>query len=244
MRFEIIVPVVLALSFVFSLAGVGSATAVVPILIFLGEEFNHAKNAGLFINVISSSSSIHHHHSKGRMEWKIAMMIGIPAFAMAPVGAVFSKMLPREIVLLIFAIFLIYSGTVLFLSRGKKEERQVSSPLLFLLGTLTGFLAGVLGIGGGALVSPILNHLGMDPKRVARITPMTVFLSSIAGFATYTAMGDIDIYLIIAASVPAVIGGYLGAYVMHHHMSAKRMKMVIGAIYYILAVKTIAVIMG
>jgi len=50
MRFEIIVPAILALSFVFSLAGRGSATAIVPILVFLGEELNHAKNAGLFIN--------------------------------------------------------------------------------------------------------------------------------------------------------------------------------------------------
>jgi len=238
-NYPLIITIVLALSFVFSLGGVGSATAIVPILVFMGESFNTAKNAGLFINVLSSSVSTMHHHTNGRMEWKIALGIAIPAFILAPLGAIFSQSLSHEILLLIFSLFLIYSATVLIFLKKGDSQREPRIILLILLGALAGFFAGLLGIGGGSLISPLLALAGMNAKRIATITPLAVFLSSLSGFATYTIMGHIDILLLIVVAIPALIGGYLGAHMMQHKLSSRQLKIVIGLIFYILAIKAI-----
>ena len=240
MNFPLVVSIVLALSFLFSLGGVGSATAIVPILVFLGEGFNTAKNAGLFINVLSSSISTYHHHTKGKMEWLLALSLALPAVFLAPVGAIFSQYLSHEILLFIFSIFLLYSATVIIFFKRNQGDKVPSKTILISIGSLAGFFAGLLGIGGGALISPILTMLGMDPKRVARITPMAVLLSSLSGFLTYAWMGHMDVALLAFVAIPAVLGGYLGAHMMHHKLSSKQLKMVIGAIFYILAIKAIA----
>ncbi len=239
MNYPLIITIVLALSFVFSLGGVGSATAIVPILVFLGENFNTAKNAGLFINVVSASMSTYHHHSQGRMEWKLALLLAVPAVFLAPLGAIFSQYLSHELLLLIFSLFLLYSATVLIFFKKRENRKDPRGFWLVLIGSITGFFAGLLGIGGGALISPLLNLLGMDPKRVARITSLVVFLSSLSGFITYTLMGHIDLKLLGVAAVPAIIGGYLGAHMMHHKLSSQQLKVVIGGIFYILAIKGI-----
>ncbi len=239
MNYWWVISIVLILSFVFSLAGVGSATAIVPILVFLGEGFNTAKNAGLFINVLSSSASTMHHHSRGKMEWKMALIIAIPAFILAPLGAIFSQFLSHEALLLIFSIFLIYSATVIIFLKKVEHNEDPKIIVLILIGSLAGFFAGLLGIGGGALISPLLALVGMNAKRIARITPFAVLLSSLSGFTTYTLMGHIDLILLATVAVPAVIGGYLGAHMMHHKLSSRHLKIIIGIIFYLLAAKAL-----
>jgi len=236
-NYPLIISIVLALSFVFSLGGVGSATAIVPILVFMGEGFNTAKNAGLFINVLSSSISTYHHHSKKRMEWMSALSLAIPAIFLSPIGAIFSQYLSHEILLLIFSIFLLYSATVLIFLRKEGGNKEVKRIWLIIIGIISGFIAGLLGIGGGAIISPILALLGMDPKRIARLVPFAVLLSSLSGFLTYTMMGHIDIILLIVVAIPAMIGGYLGAHMMHHKLSSRQLKIIIGIIFYALAIK-------
>ncbi len=239
MNYWLVISIVLSLSFIFSLAGVGSATAIIPILVFLGESFNMAKNAGLFINVLSSSASTMHHHTKGKMEWKTALLIAIPAFLLAPMGAMFSQILSHETLLLIFSIFLIYSATVLIFLKRDGHNRDPNIITLISIGSLAGFFAGLLGIGGGALVSPLLAVAGKKEKRIARITPIAVLLSSLSGFFTYTLMGYLDLILVATVAIPAVIGGYLGAHMMHYKLSSKHLKIIIGIIFYLLAAKAL-----
>ncbi len=238
MNDALIVLLVFALSFLFSLGGVGSATAIVPILVFLGESFNMAKNTGLFVNTLSSSMSTYHHHQKGGMEWKMAISLALPSVFLAPLGAMFSQRLSHEALLIIFAAFLVYSATVLLFLK-KSGEREPKVVQLIGVGTLSGFAAGLLGIGGGAIISPILILMGVNPRRVARLTPVAVLFSSLSGFLTYSYMGFIDLKLLAIVAIPAVLGGYLGAHTMHHRMDEKQIKMVIGVIFYILAIKAI-----
>ena len=238
MEYLLIILVVFVLSFIFSMGGVGSATAIIPTLVFLGEDFNLAKNAGLFINSLSSSMSTYHHHQKGKMEWKLALSLALPSIIMAPAGALFSQYISRDALLLIFSAFLIYSATVLLFLKKSGDKEPVWKELS-LVGTLAGFFAGLLGIGGGAIISPILVLMGVDTKRIARLTPFAVLLSSLSGFFTYAYMGYVDLELLAVASVPAIIGGYAGAHMMHHRLSDRSIKIIIGGIFYLLAVKAI-----
>lgn len=239
MNYPLIISIVLALSFIFSLGSVGSATAIIPILVLMGENFNRAKNAGLFVNILSSSVSTYHHHSKGHMEWNFALSLSIPAVFLAPAGTIFSQYLNHNILLLIFSIFLLYSATVILFLKKADGERDPKIITLIILGTFFGFFAGLLGIGGGAIISPLLAILGVNAKRIARIIPFAVLLSSLSGFLTYAIMEHLDIYLLAIVAIPAVIGGYIGAHMMHHKMSSKQVKIFIGIIFYILAFKAL-----
>jgi uncharacterized membrane protein YfcA len=78
---------------------------------------------------------------------------------------------------------------------------------------------------------------GVDPKAVVYITPFVVTFSSLIGFLTNLSFGGVDWMVALFASIPAIFGGYLGAYVSHHHLSSKHVKWILGLIFMGLEIK-------
>jgi uncharacterized membrane protein YfcA len=102
----------------------------------------------------------------------------------------------------------------LFFSNIKVEEIRKSNILLSLvLGAAIGFLSGLIGIGGGIILSPILLLLKWaDMKQTAAISALFIFVNSLSGLAGQLSKGisfNPDMYTYVAI---AFIGGLCGAY--------------------------------
>lgn len=106
-----------------------------------------------------------------------------------------------------------------------------------VIGGIAGFLGGLLGVGGGGIISPALIMLGYEPKKVAATTALVVFFSSLSGFLTYWGMGTLDLRLLAWVSISALAGGWIGTHLMHFKMSSEQVKKAIGMILYLMVVK-------
>jgi len=233
------------LSIVFSIGGVGSAIAIVPVMGWLGVPLMTAKPAGLFINTLSMLSATLKNIKHGKLDHRFGLPILIVATAMAPVGAYAGKFIPKTYVLWVFVAFLIYSGTMMIFFRPRRRGSGGNHIVEgSLIGGIAGFLGGLLGVGGGGIISPALIMLGYEPKKVAATTALVVFFSSLSGFLTYWGMGTLDWELLLWVSIPAIAGGWLGTHLMHFKMSSEQVKKVIGVIMYLIALKTLLVTMG
>ena len=60
------------------------------------------------------------------------------------------------------------------------------------VGSVAGFLGGLLGVGGGNFIVPVLNWLGLDAKVAAGTTALVVVFSSLSGFLGHAALGGIN----------------------------------------------------
>jgi uncharacterized membrane protein YfcA len=82
-----------------------------------------------------------------------------------------------------------------------------------LIGAAIGFLSGLIGIGGGIILSPVLLLLKWtDQKQAAAISAAFIFVNSLAGLAGQFTKGIVfnsNMYLLV---VVAVAGGLLGSY--------------------------------
>jgi len=233
------------LSIVFSIGGVGSAIAIVPVMGWLGIPLMTAKPTGLFINTLSMLSATLKNIKHGKLDHRFGLPILIVATAMAPVGAYAGKFIPKTYVLWVFVAFLIYSGTMMIFFRPRRRGSGGNHIVKgSLIGGIAGFLGGLLGVGGGGIISPALIMLGYEPKKVAATTALVVFFSSLSGFLTYWGMGTLDWELLLWVSIPAIAGGWLGTHLMHFKMSSEQVKKVIGVIMYLIALKTLLVAMG
>ena len=233
------------LSIVFSIGGVGSAVAIVPVMGWLGIPLMTAKPAGLFINTLSMLSATLKNIKHGKLDHRFGLPILIVATAMAPLGAYAGKFIPKVYVLWVFVAFLLYSGTMMIFFRPRRRESGGNHIVEgSLIGGIAGFLGGLLGVGGGGIISPALIMLGYEPKKVAATTALVVFFSSLSGFLTYWGMGTLDWKLLLWVSIPAIAGGWLGTHLMHFKMSSEQVKKVIGVIMYLIALKTLFVAMG
>ncbi|AEK72740.1 putative permease [Thermococcus sp. 4557] len=233
------------LSIVFSIGGVGSAVAIVPVMGWLGVPLMSAKPTGLFINTLSMLSATAKNLKHGKLDVRFGLPILVTATVASPLGAYSGKFIPHRIVLAVFVLFLLYSGTMMLFFRPRKR-REGGNHIIegSLIGGIAGFLGGLLGVGGGGIISPALILLGYEPKKVASTTALIVFFSSLSGFLTYWGMGTLDWELLLWVSIPAIAGGWLGTHLMHFKMSSSQVKRMIGVIMYLIALKTLLVAMG
>ncbi len=229
-------------AFLFALGGVGAAIILIPILVSLGIPVNTAKPVGLFFNTVSLTGATVHNIRQKRMDFRAGLPIIIFSFVFAIAGAYLSKFIPVRVVLILFIAFLLFSG-FMFLFHKKKDDGDYRDDApwfrLSLTGALAGLLSGLLGIGGGGIISPLLLMMGFHPKKITVITAFVVPFSSFSGFLTYWAMGTVDWKILLIASAGGLIGATLGTQVMHRHIDHNIVKKILAVILLIMAVKLI-----
>ena len=227
-------------AFIFSLGGIGAAIILIPVLVTLGVPITVAKPVGLFYNTISlSGASISNIRNK-LLDFRGALPIIVSSFIFAIVGAWFSQKVPKNIILALFVCFLLFSGFMfLFHKKRKLDIYREDNPVirLFLIGGLAGLLSGLLGIGGGGIISPLLLILGLNPKKITTITAFVVPFSSFSGFLTYWSIGAVDWKLSAIAAISGLAGATLGTIFMQKNLNPATVKKILAVILLLMAVK-------
>ena len=235
-------------SFLFALGGVGAAIILIPILVMSGYPVNIAKPVGLFYNTLSMSSASYHNIKNKKLDFKVALPVIIASFIFAPIGAYSSKFIPSKIVLFIFILFLIFSSSMFLFFKSIKYQNNFREDIpffyLFSVGLISGFISGLLGIGGGSIISPLLLIGGFNPKKITAITAFAVPFSSFAAFLTYLSMGHINWQLLIFISIAGIIGAYLGTVFMQKKLNQVLVKKIIAIILLAVAVKMVLKFLG
>jgi uncharacterized membrane protein YfcA len=229
------------LSFLFALGGVGSAVVLVPVLHWLGYPLNEAKPTGLFVNTISLMGASVSNIRNKRLDFRLGIPIIVSSMLMAPAGAYVSTMISQRLVMIVFVAFLLFSGNMMLFfkpAESRKEFRE-DRPVLPMvgIGSAAGLISGLLGVGGGGLISPAMVLLGFNPKKVAVITAFVVPFSSLTGFITYWSMGHFNAALVLPVGLAAYAGGYLGTHFMHLRMDPRTVKRFLAISILLLAVR-------
>jgi uncharacterized protein len=227
-------------AFIFSLGGVGAAIILIPILDTFGIPLSLAKPVGLFYNSISLSGASVNNIRNKRLDFKLGIPIIIFSFLFAVVGAFLSKYVPSHVVLLMFVSFLLFSGFMFLFFKNKQEtnfREDIPYLSLSMVGAIAGLISGMLGIGGGGIISPLLLMMGFNPKKITTITAFVVPFSSFAGFLTYWSIGSIDWKLLVITSVAGLAGAMLGTAFMQKRLNSKMVKKILAIILLIMAVK-------
>ena len=229
-------------AFVFSLGGVGAAIILIPILISMGIPVNIAKPVGLFYNTVSLSGASVNNIKNKRLDFKVGIPVIISSFLFAVVGAYLSKFIPAKIILFLFIGFLLFSGFMFLFHKKREHDKYIEKTpyiKLFLTGAFAGLLSGMLGIGGGGIISPIMLIIGFNPKKITAITAFVVPFSSFSGFLTYLFIGSINWRILIIASVAGIIGATIGTIFMQKKLKPQSVKKILAFILLGMAVKLI-----
>ena len=229
--------ITLGVSSFFAMGGVGSAVALVPIFDMLGLGFNIAKTIALFINTSTTVTASIMNLKRGVLDARFAFPLVISSMILSPLGAYSSKFINVSSVKWGFLTFLVFSATMMMFSKKEAKFKYEKKWILYLIGAIVGFISGLLGIGGGALVMPLMILLGFDAKKMAIAVSFMIPFSTFSAFLSYISFVKIDWILLIITAIAAIMGGYIGNAVMHFKLEAKHIKKIIAILLYILAIK-------
>jgi hypothetical protein len=236
--------VVLIFSALLSMAGLGAAFLFVPFFYWMGVPLREAMATALLLNAISLAFATAVFIQGGLVRFRAALPIVITAVILSPVGAWSSQYVPRDALLWLFAGFLVFAGAMMLFYRpavkplvggGGGREAAVGAGV----GGFAGYLGGLLGVGGGNFIVPVLTWLGYDPKVAAGTTGFVVVFASAAGFLGHASLGGLDPAFLVVTGTAAVVGALAGSWLARFKLSSAQLKRVIGVLLWMIAGKII-----
>lgn len=200
-------------AFLYSSVGHGGASGYLALMAIFSFSPEIMKPTALLLNLFVSLTSFIQFYRGKHFNWKIFLPFAIGSIPMAFFGGL--KTPNEDLYKKILGILLIIPIVrFLFFANIKVEEIKKSNFILsVLIGLIIGFLSGLIGIGGGIILSPVLLLLKWaDMKQTAAISALFIFVNSMSGFIAQIIKGidfSADMYAYVAI---AFVGGLCGAY--------------------------------
>lgn len=173
---------------IYSSVGFGGGSTYTALLVFSGVEIFLVPIISLICNLMVTSSGVWKSWRAGLYENSGALYILAFSVPAAFLGGI--TPISREMLILVLGFALLIAGLQLgwttFSVRAPDADIKRSVPPIAapIIGAAVGYLSGVVGIGGGIFLAPILHLVGWSsPRRIAALASAYIAANSIAGFA-------------------------------------------------------------
>lgn len=233
--------VTFAATTVLTLAGVGAAFILIPIYLSLGIELHTSMSTALLLNCIAMIFASINYMRERLILWRLALPILITATILSPLGAYSSQYFPRNILLTLFILFLIFAASMMLFYKPQTSDQQIYSGAKLAVGigvgAVAGFVGGLLGVGGGNIIVPALVWLGVEAKKASATTSFVVIFSSFSGFLGRASLGQLNTHLLLFTVAGSIAGAIIGSWLLTKKLKNRQIKIAIGIILYFIALK-------
>ena len=209
----------LVTAILYSSVGFGGGSTYLALLLIWGIPYFIFPAIALSCNIIVVSGNCFNYIRAGNLNLKLLIPYMVGSIPLAYIGG--SLPIEKKLFEILLFLVLVTTGTLLlfnFKSYDDREEsyRKVPVPISILIGGLLGFISGVVGIGGGIFLSPILFLLrAAKPKHIVTTASLFILINSIAGIIGQLTKNAVisEIpnywYLLVAVLIGGQIGNYL-----------------------------------
>lgn len=199
--------------------GVGGGIAMTPgVQVLLGTPAITSLATPLPVIIPTAFTGAWRYRSAGEFDPVGARWMAIPGFFTAIGGALLTKVIEPDILLLVTAALLVWQSVSLLRGGRPKEDgrtkprRPATAGSFAVIGALAGVVSGLLGIGGGLIMVPLMvSWLGLPLKRALGTSLAAMLAMVIPGTVVHAALGHIDWRLALVLSIGAVPGARIGA---------------------------------
>ena len=243
MLYAIIFVIIWAASFIFAMLGLGGGMVYVPVPNWAGFDMVQvAIPLGLLLNGLNTLLVLIPFARKKLVDWKGGAVMAVTALIASPLGAMTSDKVPVQTLKILFAAMVVAAAIrMIYASKKAEPEKMMSmgkrSLLGFFTGAFAGFVGGMLGLGGGFIIAPILMMMGYKTKEAAATTAFVVTFSSFSGYLGHVAQGHMNWPLTIVVVVAVIIGSQLGGKYMTEKAKSKQVKVIYAIVLFIIAGK-------
>jgi uncharacterized protein len=189
----------IATGFLAGLLGIGGGMLMVPFITIILTAKGYppeytvkmAVATSLATICFTSLSSVRAHHRRGAVLWPVALRLAPGILVGALAGAQLAVALPGKVLSVLFAIFVAFSATQMFLNRKPKPSRTLPGPSgLFAMGGLIGMLSSLVGAGGAFISVPFMTWCNVKIHDAVGTSAALGFPIALAGTLGYIWAGQ------------------------------------------------------
>lgn len=226
----IIVLIGVVVGLVLGLTGAGGSIVATPLLLLLlGLPINEAMGLSLGTVSIAAFTGVLIRATRDQLDWRVGLWVAATGVVFAPVGRWFSTQLPDPLLLTAFTLLSVFLALRMWQQAVQQTEitrqprvqlpphknqphRAPSLKHLLLSGALCGLLSGLLGVGGGFLIVPLLTlWIGLSIAAAVGTSLIPIALISASGFIYHQLMiSNIEALELWRAGFGSIVGILLG----------------------------------
>lgn len=229
---EYILPLLFfVVAFVYSSVGLGGGSSYTALMIVVGMSTVAIPMVSLALNVLVTTIGSYNYLRNNHGKINIILPFLVTAIPFSYLGG--SITLPREIFMWVMLASLIVVAARIYFwkNTGLNLELNSNQKMIISLfaGSILGLVAGIVGIGGGVYLVPLIIVLNLGTaKEAASAGVVFVWMVSISGLISRLQYNSIDLLEHIPLMVAVALGGALGSYLGAFKFSSGRVEKVLG----------------
>lgn len=229
-------------AFMYAGVGHGGASGYLALMALFMFPPEIMKPTALLLNIFIAGVSFWAFKKRGHFNWKLFYPFAVASIPAAFIGGYMEVEvgLYKQVlaVLLIFSVLRMLG----FLGKEKEELRNLKLWQGLLAGAIIGFFSGMIGIGGGIILSPVVLLLGWGRmKETAAVSALFIFVNSVSGMSGYLLKGSsVGPQSFVLVGI-ALIGGVAGAHIGSGKMNTIQLRYMLAFVLIIASVKLFVV---
>ncbi|GIQ96338.1 MAG: UPF0721 transmembrane protein y4hK [Methanobacteriota archaeon] len=242
----------LIIAAMYSSVGHGGASGYLAVLSLTAYASNDSvwlKQHAWSLNLLVAGIAFFAYKKSGFFDVKLALPFIIASIPAAFIGGYL--LVDDTVYDILLSLTLIFAAWKLYSIKDSHSSVVINkSPPLHVavcVGFVIGILSGIIGVGGGIFLSPIILLFGWsDPKTTAGISAVFIWVNSFSGLVGSTVSGQLslDISTLIPFSISVLIGGYIGSKFGSEKFSQNSIRNMLVAVMLIAAIRQILDLLG
>ncbi len=217
----LIIAAIFLVAVLYSSVGHGGASGYLAVLALFGTAAAVTRPTSLVLNLFVASITFVQFYRAGHFDWRIFLPFAAGSIPLAFLGGMIQ--LPTTVYKIVLGVALILAA--IRLAVNLKSEDETNAPRIWiclLFGAGLGFVSGLVGIGGGVFLTPILLLFGWaETKKAAGVSALFIFVNSVSGLLGNWLLGrnsqlsnlPQNVWLwVLAAIVGGIIGSTMGSF--------------------------------
>lgn len=236
----------------YSSVGHGGASGYLAILSLTAYAANDPvwlKQHAWSLNLLVAGIAFFAYKKSGFFDVKLALPFIVASIPAAFIGGYLQ--VDNNVYDILLSLTLIFAAWKLYSTKDSHSSVEVNKPppvqIAVGVGFVIGILSGIIGVGGGIFLSPIILLFGWsDPKTTAGISAVFIWVNSFSGLVGSTVSGKLalDVSTLIPFSIAVLIGGYIGSKFGSEKFSQNSIRNMLVAVMLIAAIRQILDLLG
>ena len=211
--FYALIPIV---AFLYSSVGHGGASGYLALMAVFSFPSDMMKQTALLLNLFVAGIAFYQYYKGGYFNRSLFLFFALGSVPAAFLGGLWSldPWLYKKI--LGFILFFAIARMLFKKESTQQKNKQVAAPIGLIIGIVIGLFSGLIGIGGGIILTPLILLLQWgNMKEAAAVSALFIWVNSASGligqFSSGVALSSATFILVALAFVGGLLGSYFGS---------------------------------